>query len=213
MKSCCAFFAFFLPLAAAVPVAGQMDDTVRGKTILHPDGTQTKSVSDPNTRQLEQKTYDANEVLIIRRHYQLNERGQPVMGNIYDGSDNLIARSQSVIDSFGRIQEERLSNLNGEVFQQIIHEYDSKGVAKKPKVINYKVSTPTMRPAVLDFTRYQQPGAEPPPAAAAGGTGRVRAPVDLDNQARQPQQQPGATPAKPQEEEPKKGFFKRLFGK
>lgn len=213
MKACRAFFAIFLPLAAFCPLAAQ-EPAVVGKTTIHRDGTKTESVSDPNTRQLEQKTFDANGVLILRRHYQLNERGLPVMGNIYDGSGNLVARSQSVFDTFGRLQEERLSNLQGEVYQQIIHEYDLKGNPKKPKVINYKVSAPTMRPAMIDFTPYQQPGGEQPAAATASGTGagRVKAPVNLDQQA--PAAQPRQPAAKPQTEEPpKKGFFRRLFGR
>ncbi len=203
-----AYFAILLTLAAILPVAAQLGN-VTGKTIIHADGTRTESVSDPNTRQMEQKTFDANNVLILRRHYQLNESGLPVMGNVYDGSGTLVARSQSVLDSFGRLQEERLSNLQGEVFQQVIHEYDSKGNAKKPKVINYKVSSPAMRPAALDFTRFQQPGAEPAPAS---GTGRVKQPVNMDNAPAQPAQ-PSASPPAQQPEEPKKGFFQKLFKK
>lgn len=203
-----AYFAIFLSLAVASPLAAQLD-SVTGKTIIHSDGTRTESVSDPNTRQMEQKTFDANNVLILRRHYQLNEKGQPVMGNIYDGAGNLVARSQSVLDSFGRLQEERLSNLQGEVYQQIIHEYDTQGKAKKPKVINYKVNSPTMRPAVLDFTRYQQPGSE---TASGTGTGRVRQPVNMDQTPAQAAQPAPASPPQ-QTEEPKRGFFQKLFKK
>ena len=210
MKNRRAYFAIFLSLSALQPLAGQYAN-VTGKTIIHADGTRTESVSDPNTRQMEQKTFDANNILILRRHYQLNERGLPVMGNVYDGSGNLLARSQSVLDSFGRLQEERLSNLQGEVFQQVIHEYDEKGNAKKPKVINYKVASPTMKPAVLDFTSYQQPGAAP--AGAPSGTGRVKQPVNLDNVAPQPAATAPATPPATEPEAPKKGFFQRLFKK
>ena len=177
-KSRSAFFAIYFSLAAFFAAQGQNTGVVSGKTILHSDGTRNDSVSDPNTREMEQKTFDANNVLILRRHYRLNERGQPVMGNIYDGSGNLVARSQSFFDAYGRLQEERLSNLQGEVYQQVIHEYDDKGEAKKPKVINYKVSSPAMRPALMDFTQ-QQPGMAAP---ATSGEGRVKAPVNLDAQ-------------------------------
>ncbi len=195
-----------LPLVAISAALTAQDGAVVGKTVYHTDGSRTESVSDPGTRQMEQKTYDGNDVLILRRHYQLNENGQPVMGNLYDGSGNLVARSQSVLDGFGRLQEERLSNLQGEVYQQIIHEYDSEGKPKKPKVINYKVSSPTMRPAVLDFTN-SQPGTTT--SATGAGVGRVQAPVNLDQTTSQPQQ-PSAAPAPPPEE-PKKGFLQRLF--
>jgi len=203
---CCAFFVVFSLMAAANARAQGDSNVVKGKTIIHNDGTRTESVSDPNTRQLEQRTLDANNILILRRLYQLNERSLPVMGNIYDGAGNLQARSQSFFDAFGRLQEERVSNLQGEVFQQIVHEYDSKGDAKQPKVINYKVNSPTMRPALLDFTQYQRPESNTPTTTA----GAVRAPVDLDKKA----QEQSATPTTPPPaEEPKKGFFNRLFKK
>lgn len=213
MKRCCAFFAIFLALTAHGRTSAQSVDSVVGKTILHPDGTRTESVSDPNTHEMEQKTFDANNILILRRLYRLNERNLPVMGNIYDGANNLVARTQSYFDAFGRLQEERLSNLQGEVFQQIIHEYDDKGTAKKPKVVNYRVNSPAMRPAMLDFTQFQpssgDTAASPQPAAA----GNVKPPVSLDAP-RQPAASP-STPASPPTpaDPPKKGFFQRLFKK
>ncbi len=206
MKTCCAFFAILLLQAVPGGAYAQSGDIVSGKTIIHPDGTKTESVNDPNTREMEQKTFDANGVLLLRRLYQLNEKSLPVMGNIYDGSGNLIARTQSYFDAFGRLKEERLSNLQGEVFQQVVHDYDEKGKAKKPKVINYRVSSPTMRPAMLDFTKFQQPEQE----TGGTGAGRVKAPVNMDSGG---QPQPAATPPAETPAEPKKGFFQRLFKK
>ena len=205
MKHCCAFFAILLTLAVSGATCAQTGDVVIGKTIIHPDGTKTESVTDPNTREMEQKTFDANGILLMRRLYQLNERSLPVMGNVYDGAGNLIARAQSYFDDFGRLKEERLSNLQGEVFQQVVHDYDEKGKSKKPKVINYRVSTPTMRPAMLDFTKYQQPEAD----ASGSGASRVKAPVNLEKT----QPQPAAPPAPETSAEPKKGFLQRLFKK
>ncbi len=75
---------------------------VMGRTTLHPDGTKSETVSNPNTREVEEKTFDANGVLILRKHYLLNERGQISQGNFYDGRDNLQARLQVVFDSYNR---------------------------------------------------------------------------------------------------------------
>jgi hypothetical protein len=209
MKSCCAFLAILLTLTVPGIASAQAASIVSGKTILHTDGTRTESVSDPNTGEMEQKTFDASGVLILRRLYRLNERGLPIMGNIYDGAGNLVARAQSYFDAFGRLQEERLSNLQGEVFQQVVHEYDEKGTAKKPKVINYRVTSPTMRPSMLDFTQFQQPENTP---SEDSSKGRVKSPVDLDKN--KPQPAPTSTPGTaPTTEEPKKGFFQRLFKK
>jgi hypothetical protein len=68
-----------------------------------------------------------------------------------------------------------------------------------------------MRPAMLDFTKFQQPEADPNTAATASGTGasRVKAPVNLEGSQTQPATSTKPAPA----EEPKKGFFQRLFKK
>jgi hypothetical protein len=208
-----AFFAFFLLVYVLPHASGRDVGTVEGKSILHPDGSRTESVRDPNTREMEQRTFDGNGVLIVRKLYRLNEQDQPVMGHIYDGSGTLKARAQSFFDAFGRLKEERLSNLEGEVFQQIVHEYDKNGKSMQPKVINYKVKSPTMRPAMIDFTRYQEA-----PAATPQQPG-VRAPLDLDavpaqNQATNPASpQPPAQGTGAEDDNKKPGFFKRLFKK
>jgi hypothetical protein len=209
MKPCCAFLAICLPLTVPTDGLAQASSIVSGKTTLHTDGTRTESVSDPNTGELEQKTFDANGVLLLRRLYRLNERSLPVMGNIYDGAGNLVARAQTYFDAFGRMKEERLTNLQGEVFQQIVHDYDEKGTAKTPQVINYRVSSPTMRPSMLDFTKFQQPEAE---QAAATGSSRVKAPVEMDGSPSKPSSTAPSSTSEPAEE-PKKGFFQRLFKK
>lgn len=204
------FFALLWSAPATILAADFDRNTVSGRTIIHVDGTKTESIIDPSTLELTEKTFDANDVLLTRRSYKLNERGQPVMGNIYDGAGNLQARSQSFFDPFGRLQEERISNLQGEVFQQVLHEYAADGTAQKPKVINYKVNSPTMRPALIDYTRQQ------PPALAATqpqttGASRVQPPIQVPEDLSPIVAPTGNTP-KP-EPEKKKGFFGRLFKK
>ena len=189
MKHLSAFLGVFL-LAAVVQGNNPAASMIKARSIYHPDGTRTESVNNPDTRELTETTYDARGVVVSRHLYLLNEKGQVSQGNIYDGAGNLVARAQSYFDEFGRLKESRLFNLQGECFQQSVHEYTADGKAKKPKVINYNVRTPTMRPAVVDFT-----GATPPPGAAAPTAGT---------------QVPATSP--PADEKPKKSFLGRLFG-
>ncbi len=190
MKHLSAFLGVFLFVTAAQG-ASPSPFMIRARTIYHPDGTRTESVRNPDTHELTESTYDARSVIVSRHLYLLNEKGQVTQGSIYDGAGNLVARAQSYFDDFGRVKESRLFNLQGECFQQTLHEYAPDGKAKKPKTMNYNVRTPTMKPALIDFT-----GAAPPPGAPTPpptGAGR-------------------AAPA-PTDEKPKKSFFRRLFDK
>jgi len=217
MKFCFPIFGiYWLALAGHALAANPAMDGVVGRTIYHPDKSRTESVRDPNTRELTEATYDANNVLTVRKHFLLNERGEPTQGNVYDGRGNLVARSVSIYDAFQRRVEDRLMNLNGEIFQRVIHEYNPDGKPKKPKVINLNAKAPTIRPATVDFTQQAQPGGQP---AAAPSTDRfapslVPAPGTEGAGKLPPIYAPGTEPAgAAQPEPPKKSFFKRLFEK
>jgi hypothetical protein len=120
---------------------------------------------------------------------------------VYDGRGNLIARVQCRYDEFGRRVEDRLMNLNGEVFQQVIHEYDAAGKAKTPKVINLNAAAPTVKPQSIDFTQTSPP----PPGAAASRFEPTPIPnAPINNVA-------PVTP--PKDDKAKPSFFKRLFQK
>lgn len=194
MKSLSAFIVVFLLAAAAHGQTNpQAQPRVHGRTTYHDDGTRTESVKDPNTGLLTEKTFSAQGVLVSKALYQLDSNGQVTQGMIYDGRDNLQARARMISDEFGRPKESILSNLNGEIFQRTIYEYGADGKPKKSKVVNYNVSTPTMKPAVIDFTKTTAPSAASG-AAPSGGAQAAQAPP-------------------PEEQKPKKSFWRRLFGK
>ncbi|MCB1225160.1 MAG: hypothetical protein KDK99_05050 [Verrucomicrobiales bacterium] len=213
-----ALIALFWLGSALSPLWGQDANVVQGRTILHPDDTRTETVRDPNTKTMETRTVDANGVLLARRLYQLNDQGYPVMGNIYDGAGTLQARCQSFFDAFGRLQEERLYNMAGECFQQLLHSYDADGKPQTPQVINYQVKSPTMRPAVIDFTQTQpDPSWGAPSSKNRAGGVHVREPVQggaapQGGGGMEPIQAPDPNAPKA-EEEKKPGFFKRLFNR
>ena len=195
MKHLSAFLGVFLLVTAPSATGANRADMIHARGIYHPDGTRTESVKDPETKVLTETTFNPNNVVVSRHVYLLNENGQVVQGNIYDGAGNLVARSQSTFDEFARVKESHMMNLQGEVFQQTFYEYGADGKAKKPKVVNYNVKAPTMRPAVVDFT-----GTTRPPDESQQPTGG-RVPAG------------SAVPPPPTEDKPKKSFFGRLFGK
>lgn len=176
---------------------------VVGRTIYHKDDSRTESVRDPNTREMTESTFNTAGQLTVKKVFLLNEKGEPLQGNVYDGRGNLVARCQSIYDEFGRRKEDRLTNLKGEMFQQVVHEYGKDGKALTPKVINVDTgAAPMMKPAAIDYT-----GAQPVP-----GSGSSRfAPQQVPAAGTAPAQPTGTAPAAT--EEKPKNFFKKLFKK
>lgn len=209
-------FAFTL-LVAPVLVAQGTAPQIKARTAYHTDGTYTESIQDPFTREQRETTYNAQKVKIAERVYLLNERGVPVQGNVYDGRGQLKARVQVLFDSFGRTSEQRMMNLNGEVYQRIVFEYDAKGKALPPKSINYNVAAPDMKPATIDLTgQGQLPNAldrsQGAPVTQGNvptlpGSGSKLPPAGIGPNGPMPDT------ASPQPEEKKKSFFGRLFGR
>jgi len=202
---------FVAPLLAAQGTAPQ----IKARTAYHTDGTYTESIQDPFTREQRETTYNAQKVKIAERVYLLNERGLPVQGNVYDGRGQLKARVQVLFDSFGRTSEQRMMNLQGEVYQRIIFEYDAKGKALPPKSINYNVASPDMKPASIDLTgqgqlpnpldRNQGIPQGNVPTLPAGGGNRLP-PAGIGPNGPMPDTTPPA-------EEKKRSWFSRVLGR
>jgi hypothetical protein len=146
-------------LLSAAPLLAQNKASVSARTVYHTDGTFTESVQDLQLRTQTEHTYSARasnadaKTLIAKKVYLLNERNEPVQGNIYDGRDQLKARVQFFFDSFGRRSEQRMMNLRGEVYQRITFGYDEKGNPTTPRSQSYNVQSPDLKPAVVDFTQ------------------------------------------------------------
>ncbi len=212
MKMRAAFLGLSWLLFVATSTASPNGQRVVGRTIYHKDKSRTESVNNPETREMTEMTYTAENVLTVKKVFLMNEKGEPIQGNVYDGRGNLVARVQCNYDELGRRKEDRLMNLNGETFQQVIHEYAADGKALPPKVINLNPNAaPSIRPAAIDFTKQTAPAGAPVPATS---TDSRFAPVPIPNA---PMQGSGgletAPSTVPVEEKPKPNFFKRLFQK
>jgi hypothetical protein len=202
MKNYAVIFALTLLVHGGI-LNAQGLQRIHGRTIYHDDKSRTESVSDPSTREMVETTFNTAGVATVKKVFLLNEKGEPLQGNVYDGRGSLIARCQSIYDEFGRRKEDRLMNLNGEVFQQVLHEYDSAGKALKPKVINLNVATPSIRPQSVDFTQPTNPKGAP-------SAGRF-APIPVGEGSAPTAS--GSAPATPEEKKSKPNFFKNLFKK
>ncbi len=210
MKTCAAFLVLSWLLFVASATANPNGQRVVGRTIYHKDKSRTESVNNPETREMTELTYSADNVLTVKKVFLMNDKGEPLQGNVYDGRGNLVARVQCLFDELGRRKEDRLMNLNGETFQQVLHEYGADGKALKPKVINLNTaSAPSLKPAAIDFTQQTMPAGAPAPVATPPDR---FAPVPVPSG--EGTSGLGVAPVKPAtEEKPKTNFFKRLFQK
>lgn len=215
MKKCAAILGLCsLSLASHGQTPAGIQPVV-GRTIYHQDDSRTEMVKDPNTREMTETTFNTTGQLTVKKVFLLNEKGEPMQGNVYDGRGNLVARVQCLYDEFGRRKEDRLINLKGEMFQQVLHTYGADGKELTPKVVNLDASSPTLKPEAIDYTRGSSPGVVPNPAAGAASAdaGGRFAPQMVPAAGQQPSSPAATTPTPPSEEKPKTNFFKRLFKK
>lgn len=202
-------------LAAVLNATGQVPGAtmVAATTTLHTNGTRTESVKDLFKQELAETTYDGRGVVISKKKFLLNEKGDPTQGTIYDDADNVIARVQFIFDDLGRVSEERCTNTQNEVYQRVFRRYDSGGKPLQPQVVNYPVKAPNMRPAKINYTHSQDPrsnrpgdsGQAPQIETASPGSPSFRVP-DADPSAIAPQPAPRTeAPKTAPKEEAKKG--------
>lgn len=186
--------------------------TQNARTVIHADDTYTESVQDLTAREQREVTYSPKpqSVVIAKKIYLLDDKGQPLQGNIYDGKGQLKARAQFLYDDFGRLSEQRMYNLQGQVFQSITFGYDRNGKALPPKSQTFNVPSPDMKPSTLDFTRQapapgaldRSQGASPgnvPYLPEGGSAGTTASRAD-------------GTTAQPAQEKKKGSLLGRLFG-
>jgi hypothetical protein len=200
-------------LLAIATLSWAQTGQMTARVVIHADKTFTESVQDPILRTQTEHTFAARvselapKVLLAKKVYMLNERLEPVHGNIYDGKDLLKARVLFLFDSFGRRTEQRMMNLSNEVYQVIRYGYDAKGKAMTPKSQTFNVASPDMRPAAIDLT---QQGPNPLDRSQGDFRGNVEAlPGGSVRIGADGQPMESAAPATP-EEPKKKSFWQRL---
>lgn len=178
---------------------------LHARAVKHEDGTYSHSIKDVRKREMIDSTYDARKVLITKKRFLLNERGDPIQGVIYDGANNLMANVQFYFDNLGRVIEERLINTQGQIFRRVIRQYDASGKALEPRAFDYAVNTPKAKVSPVDFTNSgtaANPNA--PTAAPQGIQARPPAPARATSSTAPAT---SAAPAAPAPEKKKRRWF------
>jgi len=127
-------------LSTAAPAAQRVREYREGdvwvRTVLHDNGTRTVSKKDINTKQMEKKVLNAEDVLVARSIFQIDSEGNFQRGQIFNGRGQLMYVSEFIYDDYGRLMEERVSDGNRRPVRRLVYKYDAFGKAQ-PFAINF----------------------------------------------------------------------------
>jgi hypothetical protein len=103
--------------------AAQAQGIVRATSTLHPDGTRTNTVVDPDKMTAEETLTDLKGKVLRKTTYLLDENKQPIGSIAYDPAGNVLYRSSYKRDAQGRIEEENVSSPTGEFLRKRVYQY------------------------------------------------------------------------------------------
>jgi hypothetical protein len=121
-----------LSLSALLPVlcAAQDDSTdnaIHAVTALHEDGTKTVTVTDPDKHSSEATTFTANDKIIERVVYVLDDNNSPVSGTVYGPDNNPAFKTVYKHDDFNRIAEEDDYTLDDQLMRRFTYDFGPEG--------------------------------------------------------------------------------------
>jgi hypothetical protein len=122
MKSKLLVFALSLVVATAAPLLAQ-DGAIKATTTVHPDGTQSDTIFDPEKRTAEETTRTSAGKTLRKVTYLLDDQNQPLGSMTYDAKGTLLFRASYKRDGAGRIDEETISSAAGQMMRRRVYTY------------------------------------------------------------------------------------------
>ncbi len=125
-------------------------DVIKATTTVHPDGTRSTLVVNPETQSAEEIYYDTAGKISQKIVYPLDAQNQPIGAVISNAKGVVIAKSSYVRDSSGRIGEETITSPTGQFLRKRVYsystqnkisrvdEYDANGVLLNPPTTQKK---------------------------------------------------------------------------
>lgn len=112
-------------LLASLPAVAQgiPGGAIKATTTLHPDGTQTTMVVDPEKRTAEETTRTTKGQVIQKKIHALDDQNQPIGTITYDAKGNVLYRSSYKRDGAGRIDEVTVTNNDGQLQRRLVYTF------------------------------------------------------------------------------------------
>lgn len=147
------------------------------------DGTSEEFTRTPDLRTITKRTKSPNKTLVMTTIYRLDDQGNPLNCDIFDGRGNKLFKSRYGYSrkpglTFGKLVEEQMFNVRVKRYdsegkeipeRRFIYTYDSNGKQNKPIALSLtpgktyeQVYGPGPESSALQFDPFK--GAKPPPA-------------------------------------------------
>ena len=107
-------------------IAFAQGTTIKATATMHPDGTRSTTVTDPDKRTTEETWLDASGKTLRRIVYPLDERDMPAGANVFDKNGKLTYKSTYTRDSADRIGDETIYSANGQMLRRRVYQYDAR---------------------------------------------------------------------------------------
>jgi hypothetical protein len=103
------------------------DDAIHAITTLHPDGTRTVAITDPDKHTSEADTYTANNKLIEKIIYALDENNLPATSVVYTSDNRPAFKAVYKRDDFNRVSEEDDYTMDDQLLRRFVYELGADG--------------------------------------------------------------------------------------
>jgi len=116
------------------------------RIVEHKNGSHTYSKQDITTKTLTEWTKDPAGILTKKRLFSLDKRSRPRLAYLYDGRENLLARTEYLYDEYDELKEERLYNTRGQLLRRLIYGLQNGGIRSVPVAFTYDPENPDAKP-------------------------------------------------------------------
>jgi antitoxin component YwqK of YwqJK toxin-antitoxin module len=157
MKTPPLLFALLAAGAALAQAQNSGDNgTNRATTTIHPDGSQSVVIYDPDKGTGEEKVSDSAGKLLRKVTYLLDEHNQAIGSITYDPKGAILYRATYKRDAQDRVDEESISSANGILIRRRVYTYGAQN--KVTGITEYDangnvISAPPKPPTVTSHRR------------------------------------------------------------
>ncbi len=101
-------------------------DAIKATTTVHPDGTRSTLLVNPEVQSAEETFYDAGGKITGKTVYPLDSQNQPIGAISYNAKGAVITKSSYQRDAYGRIGEETITSGAGQFLRKRVYSYGVK---------------------------------------------------------------------------------------
>jgi len=137
------------------------------RMVRHKDGSRTVTAHHVGMQAQEVVTYDADNVVRLKRINHLDKYGRPQSFEFYDGNNRLLMRGKFTFDSMDRMKEELLYTVDGQLIRRLTKNYDlATGKELPPTITGGSAGVPQQ------ILQWSDPDGEGTGTLASGTQGR-----------------------------------------